>query len=342
MPKKVKNLMIQIADLDNLRLAYKKTSLNKYATFGYLQFKEFDEVNLRLIQEELLDGSYQIGPYRTFTLYEPKERQISALGFKDRLVQHALCNIIEPVMDATLLPYTFACRRGMGTHACVGHVQSQLRQHTFSHFLKLDFKKYFKSIPCAVAIELYDRKIGCPATMALIINIIPPERTGIPIGSLTSQLTANLIGGVADRFVHFTLQQRHWARYMDDMVILGNAPAELKNVFLQIQEYVQARLKLDISRWHISPTNRGINFVGYRIWNTHKLIRKSSIKNAEKKIKMFVQFQEWEKLDRFLASWLGHIQWADCYNLAEHLYHKYPEIYPQLSRKYSGLSVQHA
>lgn len=339
MPKKAKNLMPQIAGLDNLRLAYKKTSLNKYATFGYLQFREFDEINLRLIQEELMDGSYQIGPYRTFTLYEPKERQISALGFKDRLVQHALCNIIEPIMDATLLPYTFACRTGMGTHACVAHVQSQLRHNDFSHFLKLDFKKYFKSIPCDVATELYGQKIGCAATMDLITNIIPPERTGIPIGSLTSQLTANLIGGVADRFVHFDLKQRHWARYMDDMVILGNDALKLRGLFEQIQEFVYNRLRLDISRWHVGSINRGINFVGYRIWGTHKLIRKSSIRTAEKKIKQFIQFQGWEGLDRFLASWLGHIQWADCYNLAKHLLDKYPEIYPQLSRKYSGLSA---
>lgn len=326
MPQKHKNLMIKIANIDNLHLAYKKTSLNKFSTFGYLEFREFDEINLRLLREELLDGSYKIGPYRTFTIFEPKEREISSLSFKDRIVQHALCNIIEPIMDATLLPYTFACRKSLGTHACVKHVQSMLRKHQPKYFLKLDFQKYFKSIPCSVAVDLYSRKIGCQATMDLINNIIPPDKIGIPIGSLTSQLTANLVGGVVDRFIHFGLKHRYWARYMDDIVILGNDITELKNSFGRIESFAFEKLGLIISRWHIAPTNQGINFVGYRIWNTHKLIRKTSIRQAKRKIQSYIEHNEKDNLYRFLASWSGHLKWANSYNLIQHVYNKFPKI----------------
>lgn len=315
MPKKQKNLITQIANIDNLRSAFLKTARGKRQSFGYLEFKEYGELNLKIIQQELLDGGYKIGPYRYFTLYEPKERQIAALNFKDRLVQHALCNIIEPIMDATLLPNTFACRKGMGTHSAIKYIQSNLRQHNFTHFLKTDFKSYFKSISCAIAVDLYSRKIGCRSTMDLIKEIIPPERIGIPIGSLTSQLTANLIGGLADRFIHFELKNRYWARYMDDIVILDNDLGKLRADFLQLQEFSNDVMKLKISRWHAHSTNRGINFLGFRIWNTHKLLRKDSIRRARRKIKFYIENDRKDDLKKFLASWSGHVNWANSRNL---------------------------
>lgn len=319
MPKKHRNLFARIAHLDNLRDAYRKTAQGKRQTFGYLEFKEFAELNLMRIREELLDGGYRIGAYRTFTIYEPKAREISALDFKDRLVQHALCNVIAPIMESTLLPYTFACRVGMGTHAGVRHVQALLRQTGATHFLKTDFRKYFPTIPRDVANDLYARKIGCAKTLAIIAEIIPPEGRGIPIGSLTSQLTANLIGGMVDRHVHFDLGHRHWARYMDDIVILGNDPAMLRASFDSVAGFSEANLGLQISRWSAQPVSQGINFLGYRIWPTHKLLRQSSVIRAKRKIARYIDREDGEALDKFLASWRGHASWADTQNLMDWL-----------------------
>lgn len=319
MPKKHRNLIGRITDPANLRGAYRKTAQNKRQTFGYLEFKEFAELNLVRIREELLDGAYRIGTYRTFTIYEPKAREISALDFKDRLVQHALCNVIAPIMEATLLPYTFACRVGKGTHAGVRHVQSMLRQTGATHFLKTDFRKYFPSIPRDVANDLYDRKIGCAQTLALIAEIIPPEGRGIPIGSLTSQLTANLIGGMVDRHVHFELGHRHWARYMDDIVILGDDPAKLRASYQAIAGFAETELGLHISHWAAAPVSQGINFLGYRIWPTHKLLRQDSVVRAKRKIARYVERGDDESLTKFLASWRGHARWADTQNLMDWL-----------------------
>ena len=108
MGKKYKRLIEQVCDIDNLRTAYINTSRAKKMTWGYLEFKEYAESNLRLIREEMLDGSWVQGEYRQFTVYEPKARLISALEFKDRVAQHALVNVIGPVFEATLLPGTFA------------------------------------------------------------------------------------------------------------------------------------------------------------------------------------------------------------------------------------------
>jgi len=141
------NLMPSIASIENLRLAYKKTANAKKMTFGYLEFKEYKELNLKTIQEELLNGSYKIGEYRHFTIYEPKPRLVSALNFKDRLVQHALVGIIEPIFEATFLPNTFACRVNLGTHAGVRYIQSELRKPTGNqYYLKTDFSKFFPSV----------------------------------------------------------------------------------------------------------------------------------------------------------------------------------------------------
>ena len=186
MPKKQRNLIDRITSLDNLRDAYHKTAKGKRLTWGYLEFKEFAEANLLAIRDELQDGAYKIGEYRTFTIYEPKARLISALDFKDRLVQHALCNVISPIMEATLLPYTFACRPGYGTHAGERHVQAMLRSTNAGYFLKTDFSKFFPSIPRQTACEMYARKIGCAKTLGIINEIIIPEGRGVPIGSHAS------------------------------------------------------------------------------------------------------------------------------------------------------------
>lgn len=323
MPKKHRNLIDQIVSLDNLQEAYRKTSKGKKMTFGYLEFKEYDQANLRLIQQELADGAYNIGGYRQFTIYEPKPRLISALDFKDRLVQHALCNVISPIFEKTLMPQTFACRVGMGTHAGVAFVQARMRNLDSKYFLKTDYSKFFPSINRAVLHKMIDRKIDCDKTLRILRETIPTEGKGIPIGSLTSQLFANVYGNAADRFIHFDLKQRHWARYMDDIVILGDDKDELMDSFLRLNDFSMEHLSLRIGKWQVSPTSRGVNFLGYRIWKNHKLLRKDSVLRAKRKIARYIGNQDEESLTKFLASWSGHAKWADTHHLFNWLEQKH-------------------
>lgn len=322
------NLMPSIASIDNLRLAYKKTAKAKKMTFGFLEFKEYKEPNLKAIQKELLDGSYKIGEYRHFTIYEPKPRLVSALDFKDRLVQHALVGIIEPIFEATFLPNTFACRVNLGTHAGVRYIQSQLRKPTDNqYYLKTDFSKFFPSVDHNILLEMIARKIACKPTFNFIKEIVKPNEVGIPIGSLTSQLFANVYGSKLDVFIHHILGHRKWARYMDDVVILSDDLPRLKESFLQIKDFATKNMKLDISKWHCQSTKRGINFLGYRIWDTHKLIRKDSATRAKRKIAKYIKYQDNLSLDKFLASWRGHAQWADSHNLFNWLEKKHETHY---------------
>lgn len=319
MTKRHANLIERIADIENLRIAYEKTANNKRLTFGYLEFKEYALKNLLSIQEELLDGAWEQGQFREFTVYEPKPRLISALDFKDRLAQHALVNIIGPIFESTLLPYTFACRKGMGTHAGVRHVQSQMRKTGATFFLKTDYSRFFPSIDRSRLHFLIEKKIKCKKTLKIICAMVPKNGKGLPIGSLTSQLFANVYGGVIDRFIHFELGARKWARYMDDIVILSSNPYELREWYEKIEQTSKDRLGLGISKWQISPVNRGVNFLGYRIWPRHKLLRKSSVVRAKRKIKKYLHTGDKESLNRFIGSWRGHASHADTCHLFNYL-----------------------
>lgn len=305
--------------MDNLRDAYIKTASGKRRTWGYLEFKEYAEMNLRHMREQLLDGAWVLGAYREFTVYEPKPRAICALDFKDRLAQHALVNVIGPIFEAGLLPYTFACRSGMGTHAGVRHIQAGLRRTQATHFLKTDYSRFFPSIDRVRLHHMIESKIKCEKTLAVIRAIVPDTGRGLPIGSLTSQLFANVYGNVIDRFIHFELGARHWARYMDDIVILSSNPYELRHWFDDIEEASKQCLGLSISKWQVSPISCGINFLGFRIWPRHKLLRKSSVVAAKRKIARSVRHGDDEALAKFMASWRGHAIHADSCNLFNHL-----------------------
>lgn len=319
MVKRHKNLMEKIITIDNLRDAYQKTAKGKKMTYGYLEFKEYSEANLLLLQDELMSGAYKIGDYREFVIYEPKPRLISALDFKDRLVQHAVCNIISPIFEKTLLPYTFACRNGYGTHAGVKYIQHELRTYQPTYFLKTDYSKFFPSVDRAILHTMIERKIGCDSTLKILREIIPPSGKGIPIGSLTSQLFANVYGNAVDRFIHTELKHRSWARYMDDIVILDNNKDILMDSFLRINDFSMESLKINIGKWQVAPCTRGINFLGYRIWATHKLLRKDSVTRAKRKIKRFKESGDQESMKKFLASWSGHASWSDSHNLMKWL-----------------------
>lgn len=323
MPKRHGNLIGRIADIDNLRRAYEQTARGKRMTWGFLEFKEYAAANLRNIREQLLDGAWRQGEFRQFMVYEPKPRLISALDFGDRLVQHALVNVIGPIFEAGLLPHTTACRKGLGTHAGVRRVQSLLRSTQATHFLKTDYSKFFPSVDRARLHYLIRRKIKCPQTLALIGEMVPPTGLGLPIGSLTSQLFANVYGNVIDRFIHFELCAPYWTRYMDDVVILSSNPYELRAWFEQIEQVSAERLGLRISKWQVSPVSCGINFLGFRIWPRHKLLRKQSVVGAKRKIVRYQRHRDDAALGRFVAAWRGHAAHADTCNLFNHLENRY-------------------
>lgn len=316
MAKKYRNLIETIASDANMRRAYRLTARGKRMTSGFLHFKEWSEINLSRLAQDIREGAYQPEETRSFIVYEPKPRAITAASFRDRVAHHALCAVIGPIFDATLLPRTFACRDGLGTHAGVIALQADMRRlPAKAYALKTDFSKYFASIDRRILGQLIRRKISCAATLKLIDTITPPDGVGIPIGALTSQLYANIYGGVIDRFLQCELKVKLWYRYMDDIVVLGENIERLRYVREQIEWLATQELGLRFSKWSIQPISRGVNFLGYRIWPTHKLLRKSSVTRARRAIRAMIERGDAEALEKFLAAWTGHALWADTQNL---------------------------
>lgn len=323
MGKKYRNLIDQITADANMRLAYRRTTNGKRLTTGFLEFNEFSILNLEDLAQAMRDGTYRPGQPHNFKIFDPKERMISALPFEDRVAQHALCAVIEPIFQATLLPRTFACRPSKGTHAAAKAVQADMRRLTLDseplYILKTDFSRYFASIEHGALWRLVEAKISCRATLALIETMLPRAGIGLPIGSLLSQIFANIYGGVVDRHLQQDLGERYWYRYMDDIVVLGQSSEHLRNVRTSIEDLSRERLGLRFSKWSIQPVSRGVNFVGYRIWPTHKLLRRDSVTRAKRKIRAYRAGGDHQRLEKFLAAWVAHAKWADSRNLLKSL-----------------------
>ena len=314
MGKRYKHLFERIVDPGNLRKAYANASLGKHMSHGYLAFREEAEARIAWLEERLADGTWTAQSYRQFYVFEPKRRLISAPTFSDRVVHHAVVQVIEPVFDATFLPTSFACRTGKGTHAGVAWVQAQLRRHGYTQYLKTDFHSFFPSVDRAILHEQYARKISDRRTLDLLARIIPPEGKGIPIGALTSQLSANIYANPLDHYLHHELRVP-FARYMDDVVVLGHDRRQMRETKDAIEAFAAEHLQLSISRWTAQSTGRGIDWLGYRVWASHKLLRKASVTRAKRKIRAYTRDGDLEALARFVGSWRGHAAFADTVNL---------------------------
>lgn len=338
--KTYNNLYPRIYDFENLYSAFLKARRNKRYRPEVLKFTAKLEENLIEIQNELIWKTYRTGRYRSFFVYEPKQRLVMALPFRDRIVHHALCNIIEPIFDRTFIFDSYACRHDKGTHAGADRLTSFLRRaHRVwpkVYCLKADIRQYFPSITHSILLSLIERKIQCGDTLRLIIEIInstadpdDPNPVGIPIGNLTSQLAANIYLNELDRFVKHDLRMKFYIRYLDDFVVLLDDKRGLWRVRQEIGDFLRGCLRLKFNpKTDIFPASGGIDFLGYRIWPTHRLLRKSSAKRMRNKLKSFEkQWREGtitlDEIRQSIASWIGHTRHCDAYFLRRALFNHF-------------------
>lgn len=255
--KRYSNLYSQIAAFDNILVAARKAQRGKRFREKVLAFNYNLEGELTKLQQELTKKTYQPGTYRTFFIKEPKSRMISAAPYRDRVVHHALCNVIVPLIEPTFISDSYANRLGFGTHRAL---------HRFTHFarsscyvLQCDIQKYFPSIDHEILKNLLRRKIKCQDTLWLIDTIIDnsneqlaaieyfksddlltpvQRRRGLPIGNLTSQFFANVYLNTFDHFVKEQLQVKKYLRYVDDFALFSDDRGFLTEVRLAIEEYL--------------------------------------------------------------------------------------------------------
>lgn len=317
------------ASFDGLHAGYLKARRGKRFESETIQFRNHLEEELLSLLNELKSGTYRTGIYRRFYVREPKLREVAALPFRDRVLQHALVAAIEPILERDFISNSYACRVGKGAHAGADRLTAYLRQAhrewPQTYILKADVGKYFASIEHTVLINLLHKKIDCPRTMRLMEDIIyswnEEAGHGIPIGNLTSQLFANLYLNELDRFVTEDLRREMYIRYMDDFILLGPDKSHLQQDRCTIEKFLADHLRLFLNnRTDIFCEAQGVDFLGYRIWRTHRLLRKSSVRRMKRKLRAFARKysageMESKKIQASIMSWLGHAKHANTYTL---------------------------
>jgi RNA-directed DNA polymerase len=324
--KRYSGLYPKIYDFANLEHAYKKARRCKRYRNEVLRYSENLEENLINLQNHLIWHTYRQGQYRTFYIYEPKKRLISALPFADRVAQHAINNILEPLIDRRFYFHSYACRKGKGMHKASETLTKWIYNLTFEgsplYAIKGDIHHYFQSIDHDRLKSTVRRIIKDPEALGLLDLIIDSggeDGKGIPVGNLTSQLFANLYLDRLDKYVKETLRVRHYIRYMDDFVILAPDKAYLRNVLRKIETFLALELGLQLNpKTTILNCKNGVDFCGYRHFADHKKVRKSSIRKMKRTIRGYRTGKIGEeRFAKAFQSWLGHIQHADAYLLRE-------------------------
>ena len=341
----------KICDYEELYQSHIEARKGKRYRDDILVFTDRLEENLIELQNELIWQSYEVGAYRPFYVREPKLRLVMALQYRDRVVQWAIYKQLYPFYDKTFIEDSYACRRGKGTHKAADRLQYWLRQVSRKpgdwYYLKLDISKYFYRVDHLVLLDILRRRIKDQRLMELLSRIINSEDTrfglpagfspeectedmwladvGMPIGNLTSQLFANIYLNELDQLCKHELRLHYYIRYMDDVIILSDDKRELAEIKDIIENFLHDNLHLDLNKkTAIRPVWTGIDFVGFRIWTTHKKLKKQTARRMIRNVKRLCEAVQngktsKEELLRVAASYNGILGHCNSYGLRNKL-----------------------
>lgn len=314
-------LFEQITSTENLSIAYQKARRGKSRKSAVKRFALNPEARIERIRASLVERSFHTSEYETKWVYEPKPRQIFVLPFNpDRIVQHAIMNVIEPIWDAMFISDSYACRRGKGQHAGSRRVMEFVRRHRYC--LKCDISRFYPSVDHDVLYEIIQRKIKCSGTLWLLKDIIysMPGGTNVPIGNYTSQWFGNLYLNELDQYLKHEWRIKAYARYCDDFVLFHDSKAFLNEAACAIGEFIRNRLRLKFSRCDLFPVSQGVDFLGYRHFPRYILVRRSTAARVKRRLNVLPALLERgritiESYRGSVMSTLGWLKWANSYNL---------------------------
>lgn len=277
-----------ICNVDNLYQGYlnaRKHKRNKKAIF---EFEKDLGRNLEQLSLEIRNLSYKPDEYRTFKIYEPKERLIVAPAFRDCVVQHTIYAYIYDLFDKGFIYDSYGCRRGKGTHAASQQLQNYMRKYDGgSYYLQLDIRKYYYSIDHAILRERLERKIEDIMLVNLIMLFVDTDKKkGLLVGNVLSQLFGLIYLDWMDHFIKRVLKVKHYIRYVDDCILVGQSSRDESYVLKgKIETFIKDKLKLSFSKYTIAQIKKGSNFVGFRTWRSKKFIRKRCLHNFNRALK---------------------------------------------------------
>jgi retron-type reverse transcriptase len=279
MPKRFGKLYDKMFTEEALYKAYLSARKKKRKKSAVFKFEKSLGSNIHRLHEELSSGTYKPRPYKTFNVRDPKPRLIFAPHFRDVIVQHAMYAFLYPIMDKTFSYESFGCRVGKGTHKASDRAQKYLRSsHEGSYILQFDIRKYFYRIDREILQNLWEKKIKDERVLRLVRTFAEyPDKTGIPIGNLLSQLGALIYLNPLDSFIKRDLKIKRYVRYVDDFIIFGLSKDGANEYKKTISDWLSKELNLELSKWIIHPVKRGVNFVGFRTWRKTRFVRKRAM-----------------------------------------------------------------
>lgn len=342
----------KIYDFSNLYKAYRKARCGKRWKEAAIKF----EINLMeallLLQHQLKTKTYTLSGYNVFKVYEPKERIVMSNSYKDKVVQHSICdNVLEPSVTPTFIKDNYASQVGKGTDLGLDRLKYFMQRYyrinktADGWVLKCDIRKYFYNIDHEKLKKMLRKHIACQDTLELLDMIIDSTEggVGIPIGNQSSQLFAILYLSGLDHFIKEKLGIKFYGRYMDDFYLIHKDKEYLKYCLKEIEKKV-ADLGLELNaKTCISPLRNGIDFLGFHTYLTEsgKVIRKlrhSSKINMRRRLKKFKKLHAQKRLSKKLIecsynSWKGHAKRGNCYHLIKKMDGLYNDLFKKEEKK---------
>lgn len=343
-------LFPHIVTWENLWAAYHKAARGKRgrAAAAAFEFKLSDQ--LLTLQDELIKGHYHPGAYRHFVICEPKRRLISAAPFRDRVVHHALCNIIEPLFEARFHKNSFANRKGKGTHRAVDQLQAYSRRYRY--VLRCDIVQHFPSLDHAILKHSLFQVLPDPQVQQLITLILQSGEgvladeydmvyfsgdslfarlrpRGLPIGNLTSQFWSNCYLNALDWFVSRELGCKAYLRYVDDFALFADSKRQLWRWRQKIAAFLATlRLNIHNSSAQVMPANSGIPWLGFVVYPTHRKLKRRNVvqftRRLERNLSLYQQKAiSFAELDASVQGWINHVRYGDSWGVREAIFKRH-------------------
>ena len=337
MPRTYKHLFDQICDFSNLHSAYHRAAKGKRNRPDVISFTANLGENLIVLRDQLKSMEWQPGLYRQKVIHEPKERIIRIAPFSDRIVHQSLCSVIAPLFEKTFIHDTYACRVGKGTHKAIDRLTQFLRRPGSGYVLSLDLRKFFDSIPHGLVMRELEWRIADARTLELCRRILASYQEnlgifpsgfgprGLPIGNLTSQWFANIVGSRIDYHVKHVLRCRCCARYMDNILLVAPDKLAIRAWEKSLVSFITEMGLVVNPKTSVFPSRIGVPFLGHKVWHDHRRILRPNVVAGRRKMRKLLSLVErgevaGEKAVDSLRSWFAHLKHADSYRLRASLW----------------------
>ncbi len=338
----------RLCSYSNLELAFIKARTGKTQKQDVVEFESNLKDNLLQLQCELQFLSYNPKPLKTFIIHDPKTRKISKSDFRDRIVHHALCNIIEPMFEKSFIYDSYANRIGKGAFKAIERFEefSRKESHNYckaTYVLKADIKHYFENVNHFTLLKILQKHIQDQKVMLLIKIILSnySKEKGMPLGNLTSQFFANVYLNELDQFIKHKLKAKYYIRYVDDFVIIHNSKEVLEKFKLELNWFLNENLALQLhpDKSRIIFLSRGIEFLGFTVFPYYCLLKKKNLKKFKRKLKEISLLYDNKTIDYdvvydFMEGWCAYAKHANTYKLRQKILTEFEvKFYQEISSK---------